>query len=176
MSLKDSGDIYVNKLSEIGENLWENQDFETTTYGINGSSGTITLEKDEYGTYHQMSLSNDTNTYKGYDITTVSGEVYIFSGWFWKSIGNTFNYSPCVIEYGTGLQTTTWGEYPDGEWFFTWSSVSASVIARCLIYPSYSTACSGIVKWRNMCVRKATPDEIKLMNDGTFQAGDITEI
>jgi hypothetical protein len=177
-SIKKSGDVIFSGVKELGKNIWPLINLnESTTYGVHGGTG-ATYHNDELGEYHQMSFTNVAGNYKGFDIPTTSGQAYIFSGWFWQSSGNTFNYRPCTIE---GSQSTvhlcsTWPNFPIEKWFYAYGIAISDGNMRFLVYTNNpSVSASGTAKWRNLSVREATPTEIKLLNDGTFQTGEFTE-
>jgi hypothetical protein len=180
-SIKQSGNFLVKQINELGDNLWPLTELSTSiSYTVSGH-GTVSYQNDELGEYHQTTFTNTDGVYKGFDITTISGKYYVFSGWFWQSSGNTFDYCPCVIEHeesGTETRNGTFSNSPYEEWFYGWSIAQAGSTGnlRCLIYPmrvGYNG--SGTLKWRNISFREATPTEIKMINNGTFQCGDLSD-
>jgi len=180
-SIKKSGIFLVKQINELGENLWPLTELSTSiSYTVSGH-GTVTYQNDELGEYHQTTFTDTDGVYKGFDITTISGKYYVFSGWFWQSLGNTFDYYPCVIEHeesGNEIRSSTFSNSPYEKWFYGWSIAQAGSTGnlRCLIYPmrvGYDG--SGTLKWRNISFREATPTEIKMIGDGTFQCGDLSD-
>ena len=178
-NLKKSGDIFFDKINEIGDNLWSLTELsKSITYGVS-NGGTLVYKNDEYGEYHELTV-NGTYTFRGFDITTENGEPYIFSGWFWQSSDSNFGYVPCAVEHeqsGTETRGVNFASAPKEKWFFGWSMSIAGTdgYLRCLIYPTVDISGSGTLKFRNMSLRKATPTEIKLLNDGLFQVGEFSE-
>lgn len=156
-------------------NLWPNSNLNTTTYGVIGL-GSVTLKTDSYGTYHEMIISNLSYAYRGYDVATDSGSTYVFSGWFWVSAGNTFNYTPLAIEGAqssepypliTSMPTETWTYYQ--------RYCVADSNVRFLVYPTAGTPGSGTIKWRNVSVRKLPTNSIRLNSYGEMSVGEFSE-
>ena len=173
MSLRSNGDLLCEINENENSNLWPNADLTTTTYGVD-SGPTVDLGADDHGTYHQCTGTGST-IYKGFDIPSEVGETYIFSGQFWASDDGGYSHSMCNIE-GSSKVTRYfpgWGGIPFQEWVPKWGSCISDGNIRCLIYPSIGTA---TYRWRNICVRKATPNEVKLIKSGQFQVGEFIEV
>lgn len=183
-TLESNGNLQAIVDDNMYPNLWKNANFETTSYQVQGN-GTVTLESDSEGLYHQMIISSLTYTYRGYsglsDISekNVSGIDYIMSGWFWLSVGNTLTEKVLRVEGGVGsvvYEYSNISSCPTGVWFYATVSFTSTDTdgVNCYVYANASVAGSGTIKWRNISIRRANTSETKLIQD-IFEVGDFLE-
>jgi hypothetical protein len=172
-ALRPDGSLGCLLNENVNPNLWPNADFQSLTYGVQGN-GAVTLKTDSYGTYHEMVISDLAYTYHGYDISTNSGSTYVFSGWFWVSGGNSFNYALLVSEGATSSNAVGIGTVTD-TWVYAKMTCVADDNVRFLIYPTGGSTGSGTIKWRNVCVRKLPSDRIRLGSNSELTVGEFQE-
>jgi len=171
-----NGDDLITEFLDDNENpnLWPDPDLLSTTYGVQNGIAPTRLNT---GTYmHQLNLTNAAYHYKGYDIPTESGVKYIFSGWFHVGT-NTFNVRPLTIEgelSGEANSHPSWSSLPINRWTYCTAEAISDGNMRFLIYPNNSSATgTGIIRWRNISVKKARDAGSEL--DGVYTTNEFLE-
>lgn len=182
LSMRSDGDVVPGDfLLETEENIYPNAELLTTTYGASSGFGTVTKESTaEDGDYHQIVASNVTGSiWRAYDLSILeNGETYIFSGKFWFSAGNNFNYRPLVFEQVSSIiiNSPSISTLPTEEWVDVFTiAIADSDNNRVLIYPSAGGGnYSGTVKWKNIVLRKATASDFNVKNK-ILSVGNLDE-
>lgn len=188
-SMKINGDFVVGYANELNPNIYPNADLSTTTYPSQGN-GTVTLEQDEDGRYHQLILNNTTSTWRGFIIDDGPrigltyhegievGETYIFSGYFWRSTGSSPQYYTVRAEGTAGgtILGPTWSSIPESEWTYCSLEFVADDSQNCLVYPSGgTTGATGTFRWRNLSVIKKIGKPLTLNSTRDLYTGNILE-
>ncbi len=188
-SIKSNGNFVIDYANEPNPNIYPNADLETTTYPSQGN-GTVTLEQDENGRYHQMILNNTTSTWRGFIIDDGPriglthhegievGETYIFSGYFWRSTGSSPQYYTVRAEGTAGgtILGPTWSSISESTWTYCSLEFVADDSQNCLVYPSGgTTGATGTFRWRNLSVVKKLDKELVLNNTRDLYTRDIID-
>lgn len=172
---KSNGDLICYVSDNVSPNLWPNANLDLLPYTVFGNI-IPTLKTDSYGTYHEMVLDNINSTYNGYDVSTNSGSTYVFSGWFWLSAGNNFDYAVLTVEGATSNSGyVACNALTTNQWIYAQMTFVSDGNVRCLIYPSGVGLCSGTLKWRNISIRQISNNSITLNRYGEMSVGEFSE-